>query len=446
MKKKCLFLVGFVCQCWAFTAQHFSPTVWEERKNASFTVIAPGIPAYEKTAGIYKRDGNEKYQIKLGEPVVVTVAEKPVGWGFYQFPKIYRSTDGALVAVWAMHTDHAESYGKDSDGFAVSKDGGKTWTFPGGPKPPGDGLLLPNGDIIRNYTPPALDTASLKLPQKIATKAENYGRTFSYYKMDQLPENLQGVYLNRLKKGQKEWTLEHSQLLDPTAVRYTDNKLFTLVWWGDMKVESTNDIVTGIYPGLSLENGTVPPSGVLFYRSSDLGKTWKAVGKIPYVPDVTQDPNGNKRLALGFTEPAFEILADGSYLCVLRTSDGLGNSPMYLSRSVDKGATWSQPKVFTSSGVLPHLLQLKNGVTVLASGRPGMQVRFSNGSNGLQWTDAFEMLPFTDQKDAVSCGYPDLIATGPDKFLLIYSDFKYKNAQGETRKAIKVREITVTPR
>ncbi|GAB3328158.1 hypothetical protein GCM10027299_29930 [Larkinella ripae] len=233
--------------------------------------------------------------------------------------------------------------------------------------------------------------------------------------------------------------------MDPTAVRYTDDKLFPLVWWGDMKVEPAKTIVTGIYPGFFLENGKVPASGVIFYRSADAGKSWQVVGRIPYAPDLTNDPNGNKRLALGFTEPAFEILADGSYLSVLRTSDGLGNSPMYVSRSTDQGATWSPPKAFTSTGVLPQLLQLRNGVTVLAAGRPGMQLRFSNGSGGLHWTDAFEMLPFNGDKDAVSCGYPDLLATGPDKFLLIYSDFKFKNAQGHIRKAIKVREVTVTP-
>ncbi|MFD1140274.1 sialidase family protein [Larkinella insperata] len=444
MRKPLLILVGLLFLSWIAEAQP-SPTIWEEQKNASLTRITPGIPAYGKTDLQYQRDGKKKLRVLLGEPVVISVAQKEEKWGFYQFPTLYRSLDGALVATWAMHTDHAESYGKDSDGFAVSRDGGKTWTVPNGPKPLGDGLALPNGDRIKNYTPPALDTAILQLPPKVGRVSENYGRTFSYYKLDGLPEQLQGVYLNRLKKGQSEWTLEHNKLLDPTAVRYTDNKLFPLVWWGDMKVESTNTIITGTYPGFFLQNGTVPASGVHFYRSADLGRTWKIVGRIPYAPDVAQDPNGNKRLALGFTEPAFEILADGSYLCVLRTSDGLGNSPMYLSRSTDQGATWSQPKAFTSSGVLPQLLQLANGVVALASGRPGMQLRFSSGSGGLQWTDAFEMLPFHDSKDVVSCGYPDLLATGPDKFLLIYSDFKYKNEKGETRKAIKVREVTVRP-
>lgn len=43
----------------------------------------------------------------------------------------------------------------------------------------------------------------------------------------------------------------------------------------------------------------------------------------------------------------------------------------------------------------------------------------------------------------MSCGYPNLLATGPDKFLLIYSDFKHFNKDGEVRKAIKVREVIV---
>ena len=49
------------------------------------------------------------------------------------------------------------------------------------------------------------------------------------------------------------------------------------------------------------------------------------------------------------------------------------------------------------------------------------------------------------RKRSVSCGYTSLLATGPDRFLIIYSDFKYKNAAGEIRKAIKVREVIVRP-
>jgi hypothetical protein len=148
---------------------------------------------------------------------------------------------------------------------------------------------------------------------------------------------------------------------------------------------------------------------------------------------------------MGFTEPTYEILADGSFICVARTTDGIGNGPMYISRSVDMGRTWTKPQIFTASGVLPRLLQLQNGVTILASGRPGVQLRFSNDGQGKVWTNAFEMMPYIDYKDQVSCGYTGLLATGPDRFLIVYSDFRHVTSAGEVRKAIKVREVIVTP-
>jgi hypothetical protein len=229
-------------------------------------------------------------------------------------------------------------------------------------------------------------------------------------------------------------------------VRYASGNLFPIVWWGDMKLLTDNSIVTGIYPAFyENESGGVSASGVSFYRSTDYGQSWKILSKIPYIPDLSTDPNGNKRLAFGWTEPAFEILKDGTYLCVMRTTDGMGNSPMYISRSTDQGATWSKPVTFTPSGVLPKLLQLDNGVVVLASGRPGVQLRFSLDGKGEKWTDPFEMLPYTGSKEEVSCGYPRLLATGPDSFLIIYSDFKFINENNEVRKAIKIREIKITP-
>ena len=90
---------------------------------------------------------------------------------------------------------------------------------------------------------------------------------------------------------------------------------------------------------------------------------------------------------------------------------------MYLSHSDDMGVTWTKPVTFTRSGVLPKLLQLENGVIVLASGRPGMQLRFALDGRGEIWTDPFEMLPFEGSKEDVSCGYPQIIPSGPDHFL-----------------------------
>lgn len=414
---------------------------WVETGNTTNLVVQPGIPAFEAGNFNYKRDGKTILEITLTDPAIAGVATKPEKWGFFQFPSIYRSNDNRLVAMWNMAADAVESYGQGGHNFSVSKDGGKSWDPSEGPLPLGEGLLLPGGDRIKIYTPKALKIGELNLPKPI-------GVTKNYYKISELPDVLQGIYLNRLAKKATAWTLEHGILEDSLAVRYSQSGLFPLVWWGDMHVAADSSIITGIYPGFYLnEKGGVDPSGVLFYRSTDEGHTWRLQGRIPYQPDLITDPNGEKRLSFGFTEPAFEILSDGTFLCVMRTTDNfVSNSPMYFSRSTDLGVTWTKPSTFTKAGVLPRLLQLDNGVIVLASGRPGVQLRFCTDNKGQKWTDPFEMLPFKNEKEpAVSCGYTGLLATGPNSFLLIYSDFNYRNKDNQIRKAIKVREVTVNP-
>jgi len=421
--------------------------IWNEAGYNAETDIKHGIPAFDAADIDYKQDGKSFLTVRLETPVIVDVAEKPENWGFFQFPGVYRTKDDLLVAHWNMSEDAVVSYGRREPGVAVSKDGGRTWYPPAGESVAGGGLLLSDGDRIQIYTPKAIKVEELQLPDAISSNIENYGRTFVYYKMNELPDTLQGVYLKRMTKGTNSWTIEHEVLNDPDAVRYSDSGWFPVVWWGDMSIASDGSVIAGVYPGFYLnENKHVDPSGILFYRSTDNGHKWDIHSRIPYVPDLKTDTNGDKRFALGFTEPSSIILHNGTFLTVMRTSDGLGDSPMYLSYSVDCGATWSKPETFTRSGVLPRLLQLENGVIVLASGRPGVQLRFCTDGQGKKWTDPFEMLPFENEKEAVSCGYTEIIPSGRDKFILIYSDFKYKIENGDIRKAIKVRQITVIPK
>ena len=52
---------------------------------------------------------------------------------------------------------------------------------------------------------------------------------------------------------------------------------------------------------------------------------------------------------IGFSEPTYEVLADGSLLCVIHSADGdgvtngVGNGPLYASRSYDQGRSWTKP-------------------------------------------------------------------------------------------------------
>jgi len=405
-----------------------------------------GVACWQAETVDYRRPGKPAVKVRFREPVTVAVAPEPVGWGYYQFPGIARWDDGTLFVGYSKAADSIKSYGVGDSGGMISRDGGKTWSAPDG-KHGVSGLLLPNGDRIVITTPKAQPIESLNLPKPIGSASDTYSPAAPLlYRLQDLPEDLQTVRLNRMVKGTSDWVPEQAKLVDPRALRYSLSGLFPIVWWGDVRVAPDNSLIAGVYPGYFLrDDGTADSKDhTFFYRSTDSGRTWTIQGRILYEPDVKADPKGDKRM--GFTEPAFEILADGSLFCVMRTTDGAGIGPMYWSRSTDLGKTWSKPKAFAENGVLPKLLRLGNGVLVLSSGRPGVQLRFSTDGKGEDWTEPFEMVPMTETRDvwtdADSCGYTSLIATGPDSFIIAYSHFKHHTKDGP-RKAILVREVQV---
>ncbi|MFD1140275.1 sialidase family protein [Larkinella insperata] len=441
-------LLFFACKS---TQKATGPTTeWTERSSEPLSVITPGLPTYQQTTVLYKQNGKAQYRVTLGEPVVVSAAEKEEKWGHFQFPDIARTVDGAIAVKWQMANDAMESYGNTSSPAALSTDGGKTWKIS-----PTDwehsaleeGVLLPNGDRIKIVTPKPVKESELKMPKPVGSfKRRNYVHTF--YKLSELPASRQGVFLARRKKGESVWTDEQAALNDPQALRYSLRGMVPVVWWGDMKVAADGSVVACVYPGFHLrEDGSLDlKGGVFFYRSTDAGHSWKILSRIPYQPDTKIDTNGVNKF--WFTEPAFELLANGTYLSVIRSHD-IYSGPMYVSRSADEGKTFTKPEVMAPNGVFPRLLQLKNGVTVVSSGRPGVQLRFSSDGPGKTWTNAFEMLPFGKNEDGtfeqVSCGYTGLLPTSDHSFLMVYSDFNYKTAEGHLRKAIKVREVSVSP-
>ena len=435
------------------TMPEWDGIVWNEiNQDQNLTLVQHGIPAYNATDYLYRRDGQSVFKVKFQEPSVAGVAAKPEGWGFFQQPSFYRrASDGLILLTWHYAPDHITGVTPpNADRYRLSSDNGKTWAQTMSPPWESIALIIGNGDGLAIRTPAAEKISESDLPECIGTTRDMYGRNYSFYRLAELPSKMQGVYLTRYrwKSGTSfDEIREHATMDDPKAVRFSDEGYFGVKWWGDMKLLSDNSLVAGIYATFyELPTGGVDdPSGISFYRSVDHGYSWRILGKVPYKYDPAVDPNGVKRTGFGYIEPAFEVLSDGTFLCVLRTHDGYGHSPQYISRSSDRGVTWSDPEPFTPAGVYPRLLQLENGVLVLVSGRPGVQIRFSLDGKGEKWTDPFEMLPYKDlePKEQVTCGYASLLATGPNSFLVAYSDFKFLNDNNEERKAVKVREITV---
>jgi len=383
-------------------------------------------------------------QISMGEPVLV--AEGPAEetrWGRYQFPNIERYDDGRIAVTFSVLADAAESYGKEPEvpNRSISLDGGKTWKLDTVAKRGRSGIKLPNGDLLKIFTPQAFPLSQLKLPRPAGEHARVSGGKYTLYKLSELPAALRPVWLSRMARGSSEWVQEQAVLNDPLALRYSLRELFPIVWWGDMEVAPDGSLIAGIYPGY-LEGQKGFYWNTFFYVSRDNGKSWNVQGRILYEPDAAADPHSATRD--GFSEPAFTLLRDGSAICIMRTSDHNGVGPMYMSRSKDLGKSWTRPAAFTKTGVLPRLLQLKNGALALSSGRPGVDLRVSFDGTGRTWSEPQTLVPVTSQElHTDSCGYTGLLPLDDQSFLIAYSHFKHKGTDGKLHKAILVRRVEV---
>jgi hypothetical protein len=347
-------------------------------------------------------------------------------WGRWQFPTLAEGPNGRLLLFIHVEPDSAASYGKARKVF-VSTDKGRHWREDPTAESGAYGLALPNGEWLRTDTVAATPVAQVALPTRRAERS-SYGTPFQLYLMEELPQSLRNIFFQRFT-GQ--WRPESYQLQDPDALRYATGGLIPQIWWGDMKILPDRSLVALTYPYYH-RSQPVPFTASASYRSTDNGRTWKKTGHILYEED--------DRRRDGFTEPALELLKNGDLLAVLRTTDGLGVGPMYQSRSSDGGANWSKPQPIAPTGVLPRLLRLRNGVLVLASGRPGVDLRFS-ADDGRTWSPPNALLPIPDPSriQADSCGYTSLAPLGKDRFLIAYSWFTPPSG----RKSIYVREVFV---
>ena len=101
-------------------------------------------------------------KITFGEPTVVAVGPtwEEVHWGPYQFPRIYRMEDGSISVRYHLLPDD-DAYIGSEDGWAISKDEGKSWQSAGREEIPvlkaQAGLRLPSGKYIRHCPLPNVE-------------------------------------------------------------------------------------------------------------------------------------------------------------------------------------------------------------------------------------------------------------------------------------------------
>jgi len=234
------------------------------------------------------------------------------------------------------------------------------------------------------------------------------------------------------------------------------------------------------------KNGMLSERGsVIILRSDDRGRTWRLWGVPGYFVNEEEmrrasqsyldnpDSNYNRLwggkdkspipnfVAGGLYEPGVVSFGDGRMVCVMRTDTGGTHEPIFVSRSSDLGRTWTTPEILTPFGVMPKLVLLDNGVIAMVYGRPGVQLLFCTDGKGEKWHTPMNLIPEREERSRASvdrrrevttstqvghddtCGNCTVLKTGPDRFLIAYSDFRHINKDGKRCKAIKVCEVMI---
>ena len=408
-------------------------------------------------------------EIELGEPVVIAQAPPELTkWGPYQVCDVEKLPNGVIRAGWHVGDDSPTDYVRIRRMHAISKDQGKTWDISEDPfsgitinnipvESPIEeqdtfGWLLGNGDRLEGYSRPTQPVDSLTTGSPLVPFVKwtnSYGQTYDLYKDSDLSEKYKQWKMRRLKAGQAKWETEQPVVNIPGELRHAigGHLYFTSAdisgAWTKQLYPAPDGSIWIAIPGQRIENEKAWANlGILFLRSTDQGKTWDLAGQIPY--SLIHEGEAVPVVRDGFSEPALTFNKDGSMLVVMRTCDVTAEDrPMYYSRSTDNGKTWSAPKVFDTFGIWPTFVRLKNGVTLLSYGRPGVFIRGSADPAGLKWTDKFTIL---DSQNNSDCNV-GMAAIDDDTAIIVYSSFNHPvdsgNSSSETTKTILARTISV---
>ncbi len=378
-----------------------------------------------------------KAKVTFDEPIMVAQATPDIRhWGPYQFPNLSRLADGRIHIAYHIEADSARSYGLDN-GHAIYNATKKCWE-PVLPKDlPDEGFIMPNGDMVHGISNRSVPEEKLNLPEPVAVKDICYEPAVKFFHEEQIPQELRGWNFKRKLKGETEWQQEIMNWKNEYYLHDIMAGVLPVPSLGALFNLKDGGVMMYAYYFFLEENGDVfmRPG---YVRTDDNGKSWQYVGSIPYTPDVSKDEFAPIRD--GFTEPCTVQLDNGNLFTLMRTTDKKGVGPMYASVSCDIGKTWSKPWVVDELGVWPRILQLKNGITLMTYGRPGLFMRTCTKGDCSDISDRI-MIVSDDSIRGNTCAYSSLLAIDDNTAMMAYSDFNYPDKEGKPCKTILTRLV-----
>lgn len=396
-------------------------------------------------------------EVKIGEPVVVAQkngTSNSLPWGYFQFPRLYRTEGNTLVCKIAAKPDSIEYY----DGeylYYVSTDLGNTWESV--KERPEDYSLLMDNE--RYFQGPILKNAyESNLLDKYEPVFSNEAGTLHLFDGDEvLPEDYNFTFqcLEYDPVSMKETVFTSQYVWPHMPIRIINGKTcpagmplyhFNMHSPGTIiREDEKNSLFLAVYcEGFDSKDGSIVYGrhyNIYFFRSYDSARTWRYVSQINTTPEYCEEAFE------GFCEPNIIKLSNGDYFVLMRTGTG---APTYCAYSHDEGVTWNNIEQFSEIGVDPQLLKLDCGVTLASYGRPCVYIRATGDNTGKQWEQQIRILG-TNKDDNLavafkqSCCYTSLIALDERSALLAYSEFidsGGEDSDGITKRIV-VRKIWV---
>ena len=405
---------------------------------------------------------NAGVSVTLAAPVTVTTG--PLNerrWGFYQFPQSGRRTrSGDLVVVYQTADDSHGGGARLPNTPFVSSDEGRTWHEQ--TEAERDAVCLPfvlaDGTELAWQGFARLRASELGMEPVRERVLTGNDTVVDVYRYDDIPADRRRMRMRRRAADGRVEDYEATLAISDLAVRRYkygyNSEAGTMELPDDLM---PIDLPMGDGYSVELADGTlaVAANSALRFRpdgapmpetslivSEDQGRSWHHRSTV-FVSDQERgvDVAG---------EPSITCRADGTLVCVVRSDLGRAPEllrPLWVAISHDDGHTWEPPRRLAPFGVRPRLVTLENGVTACVYGRPGVEVRFTVDPAARDWSDGYTVRAGLGAAPVdSSCGYTSTFVIGPDRLLIAYSDFYERDAGWGLHKAIKVREIRVTPR
>jgi len=295
-----------------------------------------------------------------------------------QFPFVYKFGKNIFVS-YSEHPDKVLA--SPTDALMISRNNGKTWK-----------KKIENKDFY--------------ITSMVKKSGILYAIVYFTYPVSKKEEKM--IYWTSKDMGDN-WEKHEGQVIGPDSLAFGTHRGI----WGSMLFHRGMTVTKdGAIEGVMYGHiGKEKKYTTVLVRSTDNCATWNIVSVI-----AAGVPSDAFQKAEGYCEPTLIKVRDGSLLCVMRIGSYL---PLFQSRSLDEGKTWSTPVALpglsqvAAQSVCPELLLLKNGVLALTYGRPYDRLAFSKDGSGYEWDCS--SISYPDE----TTGYSGIVESSPGEILQV---------------------------